>query len=30
MNRKAITEELSRLTEKYINPTSDTRLYWAK
>ena len=30
MNRKAITEELSYLTEKHINPRNDTRVYWAK
>ncbi len=30
MNRKSITEELSYLTEKHINPRNDTRVYWAK
>ena len=30
MSRKLITEELSYLTEKYINPRNDTRVYWAK
>lgn len=29
-NRKEITQELSILTEKYINPRNDTRIYYAK
>lgn len=29
-NRKSITIKLSKLTEKYINPHNDTRIYWAK
>ena len=28
--RKETTKALSALTEKYINPHSDTRIYWAK
>lgn len=28
--RKEITSFLSRLTEQYINPSNDTRIYWAK
>lgn len=30
MNRKEITKALSLLTEKYINPHNDPRIYWAK
>lgn len=30
MTRKEITTELSRLTEKYINPHNDPRVYWAR
>ena len=30
MNRTDITTELSRLTEKYINPHNDPRIYYAK
>lgn len=30
MNRKDITRKLSLLTEKYINPHNDTRIYWAR
>ena len=30
INRKDITTELSRLTEKYINPHNDPRIYWAR
>lgn len=30
MNRKEITSALSLLTEEYIAPHRDTRLYWAK
>lgn len=29
-NRVDITKELSYLTEKYINPRNDPRIYWAK
>lgn len=29
-SRKDITTELSELTEKYINPHNDPRIYWAK
>ena len=29
-NRKEVTEELSRLLEKHINPNNDPRIYWAK
>lgn len=29
-NRKEVTEELSRLLEKHINPNNDPRVYWAK
>lgn len=29
-NRKEITEKLSRLLEKHINPNNDPRIYWAK
>lgn len=30
MNRKEITKKLSELTEQYINPRKDPRIYWAK
>lgn len=30
MNRSEITKRLSELTEKYINPNRDPRIYWAK
>lgn len=30
MNRPNITQELSHLTEKYINSHNDPRIYWAK
>ena len=30
MNRKEITKKLSELTELYISPNSDPRIYWAK
>lgn len=30
MNRTETTEKLSELTEKYINPRRDPRIYWAK
>ena len=30
MNRTETTKELSELTEKYINPRRDPRIYWAK
>lgn len=30
MNRKQTTKMLSKLTEKYINPNHDTRIYYAK
>ena len=30
INRKQITEELSRKVENYINPKNDPRIYWAK
>lgn len=30
MNRPEITANLSRLLEKYIDPRSDPRIYWAK
>lgn len=30
MNRRATTQTLSALTEKLINPRSDSRIYWAK
>lgn len=30
MNRKDITTQLSKLTEKYINPYNDSRIYWAR
>lgn len=29
-DRNSITSELSKMLEKYINPHSDTRIYWAK
>ena len=29
MSRKEITKELSVLTERYIDPYRDTRIYWA-
>lgn len=29
-NRKEITKNLSNLLEKYINPTNDPRIYYAK
>ncbi len=30
MDRKTITANLSKMTEKLINPHKDTRIYWAK
>lgn len=30
MSRSEITKELSELTEKYINPKNDPRIYWAR
>ena len=30
MNRPEITKKLSELTEKLINPSNDSRIYWAK
>lgn len=30
MNRKIITEKLSKAVEHKINPDNDTRIYWAK
>lgn len=30
MDRKATTKTLSSLLEKHINPTNDSRIYWAK
>lgn len=30
MSRSEITKRLSELTEKYINPNRDTRIYWAR
>ena len=30
MNRSEITKRLSELTEKYINPNKDPRVYWAR
>ena len=30
MNRKTITEKLSKAVEHRINPDNDTRIYWAK
>lgn len=30
MDRKEMTKLLSELTEKFIDPTHDTRVYWAK
>lgn len=30
MKRTEITENLSKLTEKYLNPQNDPRIYWAR